>query len=526
MNGHKAKAIMVLGTGSGVGKSFVTAGLCRIFSDAGVRVAPFKAQNMSNNSFVTREGGEMGRAQVVQAECARVEPSVHMNPVLLKPASDNGSQVIVHGRSIGTFKANKYYGMKQKIQKAIQESYEKLSREFDCLVIEGAGSPAEINLKDHDLVNFHVAEMADARCVLVGDIDRGGVFAWFVGTLALLDESERERIVGLVINKFRGDIRILEAGLERLENLSGKKVLGTIPYERDLWIEEEDTVGFDCRGGPPCPPDEVQPQRAALTVLDIAVLLLPRISNATDFQILAEEAGVSVRMISRLEEFGTPDLFVLPGTKATLADLNYLKQTGFADRIQNFVQKGGRVLGICGGFQMLGETIEDPAGVESSLSSVPGLGLLPVRTQFFNEKTLTRVIGCVRTQIFSYPVEGKLSGYEIHMGKTERGAGARPLFEVFSEEWGQHWRAEGAIDATGKVLGTYLHGLFDDTGFRSSFLDALWKSTGKKRPHYRKDIPSISFFKERNYNRLAELLKKHLNMDFIQPCLNSSLHSS
>jgi adenosylcobyric acid synthase len=514
MTDRRAKALMVLGTGSGVGKSFVAAGLCRVLKDAGVRVAPFKAQNMSNNSCVTREGGEMGRAQAVQAECAGVEPSVHMNPVLLKPAADDGSQVVVHGKVIGTMRAREYYGLKEKMLSAIQESYDRLSRDFEILVIEGAGSPAEINLKAHDWVNFRIAEMADAQCLLVGDIDRGGVFAWLLGTLALLDESERERIAGLVINKFRGDLTLLQPGLRMLENLSGKKVLGVLPYETDLWIEEEDAVSLVGRGGPPCPPSQG---------LDIAVVLLPRISNATDFQILAGEPGVSVRMIRRLEEFGTPDLLILPGTKATLADLAYLKIKGFAKKIKDYTAGGGRVLGVCGGFQMLGLSIEDPLAVESNQVRESGLSLLPVRTTFSREKTLQRVRGHVKNEIFSRPVQAELAGYEIHMGQTQFGREVRPLFEITSLGGPVEWRPEGGIDASGKILGTYLHGLFDEGSFRASFLEALWQSSGKERPLGLERPLSAAALKERNYDRLAGLLREHLNPEFLEKWLSSSL---
>ncbi len=513
---QRAKALMVLGTGSGVGKSFLTAGLCRVLSDAGVRVAPFKAQNMSNNSFVTRDGGEMGRAQVVQAECARVEPSVHMNPVLLKPAADNGSQVIVHGQPIGTLRAKEYYGMREKIFQAIRESYERLSREFDFLVIEGAGSPAEINLKAFDLVNFRVAEMADAECLLVGDIDRGGVFAWLLGTLDLLEASERKRIVGLVINRFRGDLSLLEPGLRTLETLSAKKVLGVLPYELDLWIEEEDAVGLDERKGR-IPPKE----------LEIAVILLPRISNATDFQILAEEPGVSVRMVRRVEEFGSPDLLILPGTKATLADLAYLKEKGFAGKIKDYAAGGGRILGICGGFQMLGEKIDDPEAVESDQGSQQGLSLLPLRTEFFQEKRLTRVRGRIKNSIFSRSVEAQLAGYEIHMGRTFLGEGVRPLLEITGQDGEARWRPDGAVASSGRILGTYLHGLFDEADFRNAFLDALARSAGKTRAESALPVPSMAFVRERNYERLANLLRTHLDLSFLPllPQGDFKLHS-
>jgi len=502
---------MVLGTGSGVGKSFIAAGLCRVLRNADIRVAPFKAQNMSNNSYVTREGGEMGRAQAVQAECAKIEPNVHMNPVLLKPAADNSSQVVVQGEVIGTMPAIEYYGLRTEIFDAIQDSYRRLSEAYEVIVIEGAGSPAEINLKALDMVNFRVAEMADAQCLLVGDIDRGGVFAWLLGTMALLDDSERDRITGLIINKFRGDLGLLEPGLAMLENLCGKKVLGVLPYEMDLWIEEEDAVVLEEGGAQP----------ASLDCLDIAVILLPRISNATDFQILAKESGVSVRMVRRLAEFGDPDLVILPGTKATSADLNYLKRCGLGKRIQDYARSGGRVLGICGGFQMLGEVIEDGEGVESERKYEFGLGLLPVHTRFFPEKVLRQVEGRVRSEIFSWPVESNFQGYEIHMGQTVVSEGCRSLFEVSDSRRGT-WRPEGIIDSSGRILGTYLHGLFDEAAFRVGFLRALSKSVGKPEPSSSASISSIESVKEKNYNRLGELLQKHINLNFLEPWLKLS----
>lgn len=500
MNVKRAKAIMVLGTGSGVGKSFIAAGLCRILSDAGIRVAPLKAQNMSNNSFVTREGGEMGRAQVVQAECARVEPSVHMNPILLKPCRDNGSQVIVHGKAIGTMDAKTYYSRQGEMWQAIEESYAKLAREYEVLVIEGAGSPAEINLKDSDIVNCRVADLADAQCLLVGDIDKGGVFAWLVGTLALLDESQRNRIAGLIINKFRGDLSILQPGLPTLEDLSGKKVLGVLPYELDLFIEEEDSLVLEKSKNISHPGN-----------LDIAVILLPRISNATDFQILAEEPGVSVRMVHRVSEWGTPDLVILPGTKATIQDLEFLKTKGFAGEIQDYVKKGGRVMGICGGFQMLGDEIEDLEGIESQKTLQKGLSLLPFKTRFFGEKTLKHVEGRISAQIFSQLIEAEFSGYEIHMGQTELGGGKECFITT---------------DPSTKILGTYVHGLFDAASFRKAFLEALRKSSGKQKPAASfGEVPSMEILKEKNYNRLAHLLRENLDLNHIEQCLNLSSHS-
>lgn len=509
MNSRHAKAWMVLGTGSGVGKSFITAGLCRLFSDAGIRVAPFKAQNMSNNSYVTREGGEMGRAQAVQAECARIEPSVHMNPILLKPSEDNLSQVVIHGKAVGNFRAAEYYAVREKFFSAIQESYEKLSRENEVLIIEGAGSPAEINLKAVDLVNFRIAHLANAQCLLAGDIDRGGVFAWLWGTLNLIEEADRKRIAGLIINKFRGDKTLLEPGLRQFEELSKKKIVGVLPYRHDIWLEEEDAVGLD----PSVP-------LSAGEVLDIAVILLPRISNATDFQLLAQEPGVRVRMVKRTAEWGEPDLVILPGTKATLADLEYLHQSGFAALLQKHVAEGGRLLGICGGFQMMGETIEDEQEVESGKRFQRGLGFFPLRTQFFPEKILRRVKGRVQARIFSFSTEGTVTGYEIHSGTSRMEKLYNGLFEIWNEDRPAILRTEGAIDESGNILGTYLHGLFDEPSFRGAFLSALRKSAGKK--DIKSSSPSSSFAKEKNYDKLAGLLREHLEPKFLEQCLKSS----
>lgn len=491
----KAKSLMILGTSSGVGKSFVTAAFCRLFSDWGYKVAPFKAQNMSNNSYVVgggEDGGEIGRAQVVQAECARAVPTVDMNPILLKPSADDGSQVVVHGKVIGYFKAREYYNQRGKLAGAIQESYERLAAENDILVIEGAGSPAEINLKPNDLVNMHTAKMADAKCLLVADIDRGGVFASLLGTLDLLERDEQDRIAGFLINKFRGDISLFEDGVRFLEEKSGKKVWGVLPYAKDLWIEEEDSVVVEQRNS-----QMIDPSR-----LDIAVILLPRMSNFTDFEVLRHEHSVQLRYVRKVSELGTPDLLILPGTKATVGDLLYLIENGFREAILNHVQRGGKTLGICGGYQMMGEWILDPQRVESQAGKIAGLGILKVTTEFQSEKILRRVQEPVKISLWGQEIQGTIEAYEIHMGTTKYSA----KYSAFGKE--------GVICPEKNAAGTYYHGLFDNGVFRKSFLNALAASSGKPRnlaPSF-----SVREIKEIHYNKLRELLETSIDLDLLR----------
>ncbi|MBI3307158.1 MAG: cobyric acid synthase [Candidatus Omnitrophica bacterium] len=515
----KAKSLMILGTASHVGKSVVAAGLCRLLSDAGYKVAPFKAQNMSNNSFVTREGGEMGRAQVVQAECARVEPHVDMNPILLKPSSDNGSQVIVHGKSVGHMSAKDYYNAKEKISSAVRESYERLASQYEILVIEGAGSCAEINLKENDIVNLKMAEWADARCVLVGDIDAGGIFASMIGTLDLLTESERARIDGLIINKFRGDRSLFDQGMDFIETKTGKKILGMIPHDRELWIDAEDGVAAERQKSESKKTDDI---------LDIAIILLPRMSNFTDFEILRREPGIHLRYVRHAGEMGNPDLLILPGTKSTLGDLEYLLSSGFQGKIKAYFENGGRILGVCGGLQMLGEKIIDLHGVESQKPEMAGLGIFKMTTEFFSEKVLRRLTQPVNQVLFGSRIEGEIEGYEIHMGKSEiaslhqSNAGARNDMPLRGGEADEAIPHLFFVDASGRAAGTYIHGLFDRAPFRHSFLAALRKSCGKEGA-----AGGLSFsaqdFKEIHYNRLARLLAENLDLLFVQECLRLSL---
>ena len=371
---------MVQGTGSHVGKSLLAAAICRIFAREGYRVAPFKSQNMALNSFVTREGKEMGRAQVVQAQACGIEPTADMNPILLKPTTDVGAQVIVHGRPVGHMTVEKYVAFKPKALEAALESLDRLVSQYDIVVLEGAGSPAEVNLKSHDIVNMRMAEAAGAPVILVGDIDRGGVFAWLLGTLELMEKTERKRVRGLVINKFRGRRSLLEPGLDMLEDKTGVPVLGVVPYLQDLKVDQEDSLGIPAATSSNSPLD-----------IRIQVIRLPHLSNFTDFDPLGAEPDVSLGYVQNPEEINRPDLLILPGTKNTLADLSFLWERGFVPSIHHCLQRGGMVLGICGGFQMLGRKVLDSLGVESSLAKIEGLGLLEAVTTFSPEKVTTQV---------------------------------------------------------------------------------------------------------------------------------------
>lgn len=487
----KARGFMILGTSSGVGKSFITAAFCRLFSDWGYSVAPFKAQNMSNNSYVTRQGGEIGRAQAVQAECARVEPSVHMNPILLKPSEDNQSQVVLHGRPVGNYAARAYFEKRAEMERSVLNSYEKLAAEYETIVIEGAGSPAEVNLKKYDLVNMRTAEMANARCLLVADIDRGGVFASVLGTLELLEPSERERIDGILINKFRGDQTLFEDGVKFIEERTGKKVWGVLPFTRDLWLDEEDSLGVPEKETP-CDSNE----------LDVAVLLMPRLSNFTDFQILNYEPGVKIRYVSRLDRLGNPDLLILPGTKATCADYEYWQSRGIKKIIDDYAVRGGRILGICGGYQMLGKKIKDPNAVESRAGETDGLGFFDMTTVFQAEKFLSRVEDKIEAFIFSQNISAAVEVYEIHMGTSE---GGRGVLKAFGKN--------GSVSENGKIIGTYYHGLFESSEFRKVFFDALAADCGKKRTAG--VLVSARQVKEQNYQKLSAWLASSLDLDLL-----------
>jgi adenosylcobyric acid synthase len=490
-----AKILMIQGTASSVGKSIIVAGLCRIFRQDGFKVAPFKAQNMALNSFVTKEGGEIGRAQAVQAEAAGIEPSVYMNPVLLKPEADASSQVIVLGKVDKTLKASQYYKHTLNLLKIIEDSLNRLRSTYDIVVIEGAGSPAEINLKKREIVNMRVAKMANAPVLLVGDIDRGGVFASIIGTLELLTKQERDLIKGFIINKFRGDLKLLKPGLDLLEKRTGKPVLGVITYFRDIAIAQEDSVYLD----------ERQTSSAKGTV-DVAVIRLPHISNYDDFDPL-EEQDCTVRYITRASELGNPDLLILPGTKSTIADLIYLQQQRLAQAIIHRAQSGIPVIGICGGYQMLGKKIHDPDKVESKHGSIAGLGLLNSTTIFNHAKTTTQVKAQVAAnEGLLKGLKGiEVAGYEIHMGQTGSQK-CQPAFRILETPRGEADYFDGTVSSDGFVFGSYIHGLFHNASFTHHLLNRLRQLRGLPI------ISAPSTNKQEIYDKLAGIIRQNLDM--------------
>ena len=501
-----AKTIMIQGTMSNAGKSLLTAGLCRIFRQDGYWVAPFKSQNMALNSYITSEGLEMGRAQVMQAEAAGIEPSVLMNPILLKPTNDTGSQVIVNGEVLGTMSARDYFKYKKNLVPDIMKAFRALAEKNDIIVIEGAGSPAEINLKTDDIVNMGMAKMADAPVLLAGDIDRGGVFAQLYGTVELLEPEERKRIKGLIINKFRGDKTILDPGIEMLEEKCGIPVVGVAPY-LDIQVEDEDslTERFD-RG-----------QETGL--IDIAVIRIPRISNFTDFNPLESIPGVSLRYVKHTSDLKNPDVIILPGTKNTMEDLRWLRESGMEALILKAADRGTLIFGICGGYQMLGETLSDPHGVEAG-GSMRGMGLLPMDTIFAEKKTRTQVTGRFLDLDGDYETlsEVEFTGYEIHMGDSVRRNPAKPCTSVRDEVTGKE-KTEGTF--TRNVCGTYVHGIFD----KEETALALIRAAGKKKGVDVSRMEGVDFasFKEQQYDILAAELRKHLDMKKIYEILEQGV---
>jgi adenosylcobyric acid synthase len=497
---------MVLGTSSHVGKSLLTAALCRIFARQGYRVAPFKSQNMSLNSAATVEGLEIGRAQALQAEAAGVAASVHMNPILLKPAGDMTSQVVVRGRIWGRLSASDYHQRRvEELMPVVRESYETLAAQYDVVVLEGAGSPAEINLKQHDIVNMRMAEMADATCLLVGDIDRGGVFASLLGTVELLDQEEQARIRGVVINKFRGDISLLEPGIRMMEDRLGKPCLGVVPWLHRLMLEEEDSVGLPETDGAAW-----LASSTADRALRIAVIALPSFSNFTDFDALRAEPSVSLCFCRSAEQIQRADVVILPGSKQTVDDLLWMRAEGLESALSDYARTG-LVVGICGGMQMLGEEIFDPHGMEHE-GSMQGLGLLPVRTTMQPWKVTSLTTGHLRTRsLFGQPIpEIRLSGYEIHIGETCCLRQAEPFAELERQSTSQEERHEdGCITGDTRIFGTYLHGIFDEDGFRHGFIAAA-------RAFYRL-APAEVFEpwrekREESLDRLATVVEHSLDM--------------
>ncbi len=494
---------MVQGTTSNAGKSLTVAALCRIFKQDGLRAAPFKSQNMALNSFITADGAEMGRAQVMQAEAAGIAPDVRMNPILLKPTSDCGSQVIVNGKARGTMSAKDYYAHKKQLIPDILQAYRSLAEAYDVIVIEGAGSPAEINLRDNDIVNMGMAEMADAPVLLVGDIDRGGVFASLYGTVELLEPHERARIKGLIVNKFRGDVDILKPGLELMEQRLHIPFVGVVPYLH-LDLDDEDSLSERLNAGP----------RAAC--IDIAVVRVPRLSNFTDFAPLERMPGVSVRYVSRVHELKNPDLIVLPGSKNTMDDLKWMRQNGMEAAIKKYAAEGNPVFGVCGGYQMMGLTLEDPHGVEAG-GAMDGMGLLPTHTVFCADKTTTQVHGTFDAVdgLFAGLSGTAFDGYEIHMGETTYAPGARPLTRLVR---GGTPVTDGA--QCGSCCGTYVHGIFDREAVSKALVAALLARRGLSDADLRSF--DTEAYKQQQYDALADAVRGALDMQAIYRILNGA----
>jgi adenosylcobyric acid synthase len=492
---------MILGTSSNVGKSVLAAAFCRIFYQEGYLTSPFKAQNMALNSFVTADGGEMGRAQVTQAQAAGREPDVLMNPILLKPTGQASSQVIILGKPQGTLSALRYHGEYQrKTWPVVQESLQKLMAENDILIIEGAGSPAEVNLKQNDIVNMRVAMAINAPVLLVADIDRGGALASVVGTLELLEPEERNQVKGIVLNKFRGDIKLLQPALDFLAEKTGIPVLGVVPYYTDFDIPEEDSVALDKEQGSSSRQDSGQK-------LDIVVIRLPYISNFTDFDALKDEPDVQLRYVRKAGELGDPDLVILPGSKNTLADLGFLHESGLAEKLQQRWRDSGPIIGICGGYQMMGRLVRDPEHTESNLEEIPGLGLLPMETEFYPEKYTVQSQGIILADsLFLKRCQGQpVVGYEIHMGRSYIDEGCSPLFELTVN----NTLYTDGLQA-GSALGTYLHGIFDNDGLRQALLEWLWQRRGQQRPL--DSTVSQAALREMAFNQLADLVRQNMDL--------------
>lgn len=513
-----AKSIMIQGTMSNAGKSMLTAGLCRIFTQDGYRVAPFKSQNMALNSYITEDGFEMGRAQVVQAEAAKKAPDVRMNPILLKPTSDQGSQVIVNGQPIGNMTAVDYFKYKKQLIPHIIKAYESLAGENDIIVIEGAGSPAEINLKQDDIVNMGMAKMAKAPVMIAGDIDRGGVFAALYGTVMLLDEEERSYVKGTIINKFRGDVNILKPGLDMLYDLIHIPVVGVVPY-LTVDIDDEDSLT-----------DRFTKSKAE-GLIDIAIIRLPRISNFTDFNALEHIEGAGVRYVSSVGELKNPDLIIIPGSKNTMGDLKWLREIGLEAAILKHAARDKPIFGICGGYQMLCETLRDPYGVEHG-GEMKGLGLIKAATSFEQQKTRTRITGEFKNVegIFKGLTGKHFEGYEIHMGQTTLTEGAHVEQTILAESiyTGSKCQGEnrpfsiltennGIVKADGmccgNVYGSYVHGIFDSDEVLFEIADALMRQKGLK--YNRNSTFDSKAYKERQYDMLADALRSSLDMKYI-----------
>jgi len=492
----KANCIAILGTGSDVGKSIVSSALCRIFSDAGIKVAPFKSQNMSNNSFVTVDGGEMGRAQVVQAECARLEPTVEMNPLLLKPTGNCRSQIVLNGKVRGETTSAEFRNDRTALFDEVMKSLEHLRNKFELIVIEGAGSCAEMNLKDYDIANFRTALATDAPVILVADIDRGGVFAQLIGTVGLLTSEERKLVKGIVVNRFRGDASLFDDGRKILEEKTGIPVLGLIPFFDGIEIDDEDSLLLEKLLDPL---EVVQEGK-----INIAVIRLPHISNFTDFRPLGNEPVANLSYLSRPLDIKKLDAVILPGTKNVRSDMEWLNKTGWSEKIKRFANDGGTVCGICGGYQILGNQMDDLNGIEGEIGRSDGLSLLDILTTIEKEKKLGRVSGHLIKN------GTKVTGYEIHLGKTVLVSDTKPLLEIGREDDKEVY-FDGAVNKNGNVFGTYIHGFFDEPEYRHSFLKSLNPEIEIDGMNNR----SQSDFKEKQYDMLANHFRKHIDADLL-----------
>jgi adenosylcobyric acid synthase len=486
-----SKVIMVQGTTSNAGKSLMAAALCRIFRQDGYKAAPFKSQNMALNSYITKDGFEMGRAQVMQAEAAGIEPDVRMNPILLKPTGKNGSQIVLNGKVFKDVTAGEYYTYKNDMIPHIMKAYSSLADEYDIIVIEGAGSPAEINLREQDIVNMGMAKLADAPVIIVGDIDRGGVFASLAGTMLLFDKDERDRVKGFVINKFRGDVNLLVPGLEMLEDITHVPVLGVVPYLR-VDIDDEDSLSERLEGG------------NEHSLIDIAVIRLPRLSNFTDFNVFSLIKGVSLRYVSKVKELGDPDMIIIPGTKNTIGDLKWMRQSGIEAKVIRHANEGKALFGVCGGYQMLGEIINDPDSVECG-GSIRGMGLLKTITNFSKEKTTTQISGKINNiEGFYSQLSGiEIRGYEIHMGNSEITYGV-PLSTL-------DLKSDGCV--SGNVAGSYLHGIFDNSQVTNTIVKILAHHKGISLEG--SEDFDLNRYRESQYDLLAEEVRKSVDMDKI-----------
>jgi len=496
------KTIMVQGTTSDAGKSTLVAGLCRVFVNLGYKVAPFKPQNMALNSAVTHDGGEIGRAQALQAIASNLVPRIDFNPILLKPNSDTGAQVIVHGKAISNMEATSYHDYKKVAMNAVLESHHRLATEFDVLMVEGAGSPAEINLRANDIANMGYAEAVDCPVIIVADIDRGGVFAHLVGTLDLLSPTEQARVQGFIINRFRGDIKLLQSGLDWLEEKTGKPVLGVLPYVHDLALDAEDAVAIK--------------NTVSKAKINIVVPLLPHISNHTDFDTLRLNPEINLRYVKIGERISDCELVILPGSKNVISDLKFFKEQGWQSDIESHLRYGGKVFGICGGYQMLGQSISDPLGIESSNKSIAGLGLLEIDTELTAEKTLSQVSATMTLANESCLVKG----YEIHCGvsKVQTNNEQQPLSSLLHNK-SDNQVTDGCISRDNKVAGTYLHGVFDQGEATTLLLHWLDTSIEVQA------VINLDEHREIQLNRLADVCATHLDIAAIETILKASKSS-